>query len=216
MARRPSFTHGQMTLIRTHGDRCLDPDFFEKYKPGKGDVNPDHPFSHLEDMANTMINWLEYTQLAKRNDDRQLVILEEKQEEVDQILSVVPPFIDRPADHEFFQRKYGLDPKHRKDTRNLEETKTVTARIIAEQKIRAAYIRASLTKPITGITPDLISDITNETGITANLVEDVLRKAYPHGSIGAFMSSYFEINKHLDECVKSIKDSIEMVIENVY
>ena len=189
--------------FRNYGDSVLDPDFFEKYKPSKGDVNPDHPFSHLEDMANTMINWLEYTQLAKRNDDRQLVILEEKQEEVNQILAVVPPFIDRPADHEFFQRKYGLDPKHRKDTRNLEETKTVTARIIAEQKIRAAYIRASLTKPITGITPDLISDITNETGITSNLVEEILRKAYPHGSIGAFMSSYFEMAfKGREECVE--------------
>ncbi len=179
--------------FRETGDSCLNPAFFELYKPGKGDVNPDHPFSHLQDIANTMINWLEYTQLAKRNDDKQLVILDEKQAEVNGILEVFPPFIDRPTDHEFFQRKYGLDPKHRKDTRNLEKTQTITARIIAEQKIKAAYIRASLAKPITGITPDLIVDITNETGITADLVEEILRKAYPHGSIGSFMASYFEM-----------------------
>ena len=189
--------------FREVGDVCLDPNFFELYKPGRGDVNPDHPFSHLQDMANTMVNWLEYTQLCKRNDEKQLVILEEKQAEVDEILSSVPPFIDRPADHEFFQRKYGLDPKHRKDTRNLEKTKTVTARIIAEQKIRAAYIRISLAKPITGITPGLIADITDETGITANLVEEILQKAYPHGSVGAFMASYFEMAfKGRDECTE--------------
>ena len=189
--------------FRQKGDSCLDPAFFELYKPGRGNVNPDHPYSHLEDMANTMINWLEYTQLAKRNDEKQLVILDEKQEEVDEILSSIPPFIDRPADHEFFQRKYGLDPKHRKDTRNLDKTKTVTARIIAEQKIRAAYIRLSLLKPITGITPRLIADITEETGITTDLVEEILRKAYPHGSIGAFMASYFEMAfKGREECTE--------------
>ena len=189
--------------FREVGDRCLDPEFFEKYGPGRGEVNPDHPFSHLQDMANTMINWLEYTQLAKRNDDRQLVILEEKQSEVEEILSVTPPFIDRPANHEYFQRKYGLDPKHKKDSRNLEQTKTVTARIIAEQKIRAAYIRISLTKPITGVSPDLIAEITEETGITGNLVEEILTKAYPHGSIGAFMSAYFEMAfKGREECTE--------------
>ena len=130
--------------FREVGDACLVPDFFELYRPWRGDINPDHPYSHLQDMANTMINWMEYTQLAKRNDEKKLVILEEKQAEVDELLASVPAFIDRPADHEFFQRKYGLDPKHRKDIRNLDKTKTITARIIAEQKIKAAYIRASL------------------------------------------------------------------------
>ena len=188
---------------REEGDSCLDPDFFELYKPGRGDVNPDHPFRHLQDMANTMINWLEYTQLCKRDDEKRLVILDEKRDEVERIIRITPGFIRRPQDHEYFQRQYGLDPKHRKDTRNLEKTKTVTARIIAEQKIRAAYIRLSLAKPLTGITPDLIMDITEETGIKEALVEEVLRKAYPHGSIGAFMSSYFEMAfKGRDECIE--------------
>ena len=196
---------------RSYGDQSLDPDFFEKYKPSRGDCNPDHPFSHLQDMANTMENWLEYTQLANRNDDRQLVILEEKTDEVKNILSQNPPFIDRPEDHEFFQRKYGLDPKHRKDTRNLEKTKTVTAKIIAEQKIKQAYIRASLVKPITGITPKLIAEITEETGITGSLVEDVLYKTYPHGSIGAFMASYFEMAfKGTEEAVDFEKATTEL------
>lgn len=193
----------KLLRYRELGDQCLDPDFFEKYKPGRGDVNPDHPFSHLQDMANTMINWLEYTQLCKRNDDHQLMVFDEKKTEVEDILSEDSPFIDRPENHEFFQRKYGLDPKHRKDTRNLELTHTITARIIAEQKIRAAYIRISLAKPITGITPSLISDVTAETGITADVVEEILMKVYPHGSIGAFMSSYFEMAfRGREECIE--------------
>lgn len=189
--------------FREVGDKCLDSNFYELYKPSRGEVNPDHPFSHLQDIANTMINWIEYIQLAKRNEDRNLVILEEKQAEVDAILSTHLPFIDRPTVHEFFQRKYGLDPKHRKDIRNLEKTQTVTARIIAEQKIRTAYIKTSLMKPITGITPGLISEITGETGISSDLVEEILNKVYPHGAVGAFLSSYFEMAfKGREECTE--------------
>lgn len=196
---------------RSYGDQCLDPDFFQKYKPSRGECNPDHPFSHLKDMANTMVNWLEYTQLVTRDDNKHLVILDEKINEVRLILAKVPAFIDRPEDHEFYQRKYGLDPKHRKDLRNLDETKTITAKIIAEQKIRQAYIRASIAKPITGITPDLIADITEETGINTSLVEDVLRKTYPHGSIGAFMASYFEMAfKGTEEAVDFEKATTEL------
>lgn len=178
---------------REDGDRCLAPDFFILYKPSRGDVNPDHPYSHLDDMANTMVNWLEYTQLCKRDEESKLRILDEKRDEVRAILSKPFPFIDRPADEEYFQRKYGLDPKHRKDTRNLEQTKTVTAKIIAENKIKQAYIRYSLTYPVTSITPEIIHEVTQISGINRKLVEDTLFKSYPHGSIGAFMSSYFEM-----------------------
>ncbi|MDD7219781.1 MAG: restriction endonuclease FokI C-terminal domain-containing protein [Clostridia bacterium] len=196
---------------RTYGDKCLDPDFFEKYKPSRGECNQEHPYSHLQDMANTMINWLEYTQLANRDDDRHLVILNEKIDEVKSILFKNPPFIDRPEDQEFFQRKYGLDPDHRKDTRNLEKTKTVTERVIAEQKIKQAYIRASVSKPITGITPELIADITEETGIDDRIVEDVLLKVYPHGSVGAFLASYFEMAfKGTEEAVDFEKATTEL------
>jgi hypothetical protein len=202
--------------FRENGDNSLDSDFLDKYKPSKGDVNPDHPYSHLQDIANTMENWIEYTQLTKRDDERHLVILDEKKEEIAQILSNNPPFIDRPDDHEFFQRKYGLDPKHKKDTRNLEQTKTITAKVIAEQKIKQAYIRASITKPITGITPELIAEITEETGIENALVESTLYKTYPHGSIGSFLASYFEMAfKGTEEAVDFEKATTEL-FESVF
>ncbi|WP_416178089.1 restriction endonuclease FokI C-terminal domain-containing protein [Dialister sp.] len=179
--------------FRSYGDSCLQSDFFEQYKPSRGQVNPDHPFSHLIDIANTMINWIEYTQLAKRDEAKHLVILDEKQDEVRHILSLKFPFIERPEDHEFFQRKYGLDPKHRKDTRNLEKTKTITEKIIAEMKIKQAYIRIAMKRPIIGVTTSLIQEISDDTGIVDNLVEDTIQKNYPHGSIGAFLASYFEM-----------------------
>lgn len=196
---------------RENGDSCLDADFATKYKPSRGPAKPHDPYSHLIDVANTIINWLEYTQLAHRNEARQLVALEDKLDEINAILNTRLPFIDRPESHEYFQRKYGLDPKHRKDTRNLENTKTITERIIAEQKIKHAFVKLSITRPISSITPDLIAEIAAQTGILDTIVEDVLWRTYPHGSIGAFMASYFEMAfKGTEEAIAFEKATTEL------
>ena len=41
---------------RTYGDECLEDDFIIKYQSGKGGVNLNHPYSHLLDLANTLVN----------------------------------------------------------------------------------------------------------------------------------------------------------------
>ena len=203
---------GKMIAFRSYGDSVLENDFFEKYAPKTGKVNPDHPFSHLMDIANTLINWLEYTQLAKRSeDDRMLRIIPEKIDEVSNILATVPPFIDRPQQHEYFQRKYGLDPKHKKDTRNLTQTQTITAKIIAEQKIRQAFVAESLKTPITKITPALIDKIIDQTGLDTRFVEEALLKLYPHGAVGSFMTEYFEMAfKGRDEATEFEKATVRL------
>lgn len=198
--------------FRGRGGGCLDPDFFEKYRSSKGTVNPEHPFKHLTDVANTMINWLEYTQLAKRSDDDKLLrIVPEKADEIRAVLAEDPPFIDRPEEHEYYQRKYGLDPKHKKDTRNLTESKTVTAKIIAEQKIKQAFISESLRSPIGKISADLIDKIAERTAADPKLVEDTLVKLYPHGAIGSFMTEYFEMAfKGRDEAIEFEKATVTL------
>ena len=156
----------QILRFRNYGDSCLAPDFFDVYKSSRKDqsssLQKGNPYAYLEDIANTIINWLEYTQLAKRNDNRQLVILEEKQTEVAQILASPPRLIPYTDNPEIFQRAYGLDPAHRKDTRNLLATQTITPQVIAEMKVKGEYIRISGTRPITGITPDLIAKYQTE------------------------------------------------------
>jgi len=197
--------------FRNFGDRCLEDDFFIKYAPGSGTVNPDHPFSHLMDTANTMVNWIEYTQLAKRDDEKKVRIIDDKMDEVQSILSATPPFIDRPEQQEYFQRKYGLDPKHKKDTRNLTQTKTITAKMIAEQKIKQAFIGESLKSPIGKISTGLIDKIAEQTGIEISVVEETLLKLYPHGAIGSFMTEYFEMAfKGRDEATEFEKATVEL------
>ena len=202
----------KLIAFRNNGDSVLENDFFERYAPKTGRVNPDHPFSHLMDTANTFINWLEYTQLAKRSDeDRLLRIIPEKAEEIKSILAVTPPFIDRPQLHEYYQRKYGLDPKHQKDTRNLTQTQTITAKIIAEQKIRQAFVAESLKTPITKITSDVIDTIVEQTGLEEHFVEESLMKLYPHGAIGSFMTEYFDMAfKGRDEATEFEKATVKL------
>jgi len=182
----------RLLAFRTDGDCCLSPNFISEYAPTTGIVNPEHPYSHLTDVANTLFNWLEYTQLARR-DDGIMGILEEKFLEVQAILGTVQPFIDRPEDEEYFQRKYGLDPQHQKDTRNLLHTDTITPMMIANRKIQQAFIIESLKKPISRITSSLIDTIADSTGISSRIVEDSLIRMYPHGAVSAFMSNYFEM-----------------------
>lgn len=180
--------------FRILGNKSLSSNFFDLYAPSKGKINLNNPFSHLLDIANTLRNWLEYTQLVKMDPlEKQIVILDEKKWEVKSILLENVPFIDRPEEHEYFQRKYGIDPDSKKDTRNLLATKTITPRIIAENKIRQAFIVESLVAPISRITPELIKTISEKTGFNENFVEEMLTKHYPKGAIGSFMTKYFEM-----------------------
>jgi len=182
----------RVLAYRQYGDSSLDADFAQKYPSSKG-VNEGNPYGNLLDVANTIQIWLEYTQLAKRDDERNLRIISEKVDEVSAILSDNPPFIDRPDSHEYFQRKYGVDPKHKKDTRNLLETETVTAKMFTEHKIKQAFINESLKHPVSKITAGLIDKIAENIGEDVKFVEETLVKYYPHGAVGSFMSEYFEM-----------------------
>ena len=203
----------RIAQYRGFGDKCLDEDFLLKYQSSKGGINLDHPYSHLTDLANTLVNWLEYTQLVKREDGR-VYILDDRRDQVRGIIHDNPPFIDRPTEQEFFQRKYGIDPKHKKDNRDLNQSMTITPKIIARQKIKQAYITAALNKPITSVTSDLVDYIVSVTGIDGKTVEEILIETYPRGSIGAYMTKYFEMAfKGRDEATEFEKSTTELFRE---
>lgn len=201
--------------FRNFGESCLAADFFIKYSPSKGEVNPEHPYSHLMDLANTLVNWLEYTQLVRR-DDGKVQILQDRISDALAILERNIPLIDRPEDHEYYQRKYGVDPKHRKDTRNLSSGVNITPRIIANQKIRQAFITASLQRPITSINGELVDFVVESTGIGAGIVEELLMESYPNGAIGGFMTRYFDLAfKGREDAVEFEKATVE-IFRNVF
>lgn len=193
----------RILAYRNFGSSILPADFAERYGVKEGSTN-------LTDVANTMMNWLDYTQLTYREEGKMYVV-PEHMEEVKKILSTPFPFIDRPQSHEFYQRKYGIDPKHNKDTRNLTNTKTITSRMLAEQQIIKAYIALSLTRPITSIDAIIVDSISTSTGIKEPLVIEILQKKYPRGSVGAFMTQYYEMAfKGRDEATEFEKATVEL------
>lgn len=178
--------------FRIFGDSSLEKDFFEKYASSKGTINTQHPYSHLLDTANTLINWIEYTQYAFRNDGK-LRILNDQVQNVQRVLSVQTPFIDRPNNQEYFQRKFGIDPNHKKDTRDFSKEETVTSKAIEEMVVRNEFIKLSSISPIVRINSTVISAIYESTGINVARIESILNKLYPHGAIGPFLSNFFEL-----------------------
>lgn len=146
----------------------LTNDFFEKYSSSKGSCNS---FNHLLDI----VNWLEYTQLVRRDtEDHRVRIIEDKMNEVNQLLSDFL-FIDRPEHHEYFQRKFRVDPKHRKDTRNLLDTHGISTKVITINNIKQEFITESLKMPINKITSALIDKICEKTEFLPDLVKDFLQ-----------------------------------------
>lgn len=200
----------RIAQYREDGNKCLEDDFLLKYQSSKGGINLEHPYSHLEDLANTLVNWLEYTQFVTRASGR-VFLLDERREEVRGILSVQTPLIDRPEQQEYFQRKFGVDVKHKKDNRDLTKSMTITPKVIARQKVMQAYITESLNRPITRISNDLVARIVDVTGINEKIVEEILIETYPHGSIGSFMTKYFEMAfKGRDEATEFEKSTVEL------
>ena len=180
---------------RETGEACLAPDFFDKFKPSRGPINLAHPYSHLTDTANTFINWLEYTQLIDRNKDtdKRITILAGKEDEVKSIVDPGLPFIANPEDHEKYQRRYGLAPGQRKDSRALNNERTITAKDIAKAQIQKAFITETLKTPVFSISSQIIDKIQGATGYDPKLIEDTLLALYPHGAIGSFLPEYFEM-----------------------
>ena len=193
----------RLLAYRNYGESVLSPDFNEIYGVAADSTN-------LKDVANTMMNWLDYTQLTLREDGR-IYVVPERRTEVENIISKPLPFVDRPHNHEFFQRKYGIDPKHNKDTRNLSDSKTITAKMLAENQIMKAYIALSLQKPITKINASVVDYIVSATGLKEPLVIETLQRKYPKGSVGSFMTKYYEMAfKGRDEATEFEKATVEL------
>lgn len=184
---------------REHGDASLLPiqEFFEQYCP-KGNCNSQPLFRYFTDIGNTFVNYLEITQLIQRIQtedlkEKHVVISPERKDDVERILRMPFTYIAKPNDEEYFQRKFGVDPLHVKDTRDLDKNQTITTKQIQEQKIRQEFIDLTYTQPVFEITAEIINKVSETAGASQETVEDYLAKNYAHGSLNGFMSSYYQM-----------------------
>ena len=180
--------------FRDYGDSCLESDFADKYAPSKGGRNG-NIFGHLLDTANTFINWLDYTRLISR-ETSSIKVAKDKVDIVDEILSQPRHLLKNYEDQESFQRAYGLDPAHKKDTRTLTSSAvTISTRIMKESLVSNAFISEAAKRPITAISHDLIVNIANSTGLAETEVADIVCQKFPNteGLLGGFLANYREM-----------------------
>lgn len=60
----------------------------------------------MNDTANTIVNWLDYTQLIYREEGGGIKLLDDKRDEINYILANKPAFIDRPENQEYFRENW--------------------------------------------------------------------------------------------------------------
>lgn len=183
----------QILRYRSYGDSIFDDDYFRKHE-----ASP----SNLMDLSNTMMNWLDYTQLVYR-EKKIIGISYDKVNEVNDILSNNFPFIQYPIETDVFQRKYGVDPWHQKDTRNILNTQSITSQILDKNRILRAFFAYSSLKPIIRINKDIVDYICEVSGTDNRYTEKVLIEAYPHGAIGGYLVNYRDMAfKGRDEAIE--------------
>ena len=129
-----------------------------------------------------MANWLSYTHFIGR-EKGVMEIPADKVEEVKLILDDGSELIKSPENHEKFQRQYGVDPWHKKDTRNLSGTSNITAKQIGTIKIQQALWKIAAMEPIKEINSQIVETISSSTGYNKDFVEETLQKACKSGAL---------------------------------
>lgn len=174
--------------FREQGDKCLPSNFASLYASTKSK----NPLKNLKDVANTMANWLSYTHFIGR-EKGVMEIPADKVEEVKLILEDGSELIKSPENQEKFQRQYGVDPWHKKDTRNLSGTSNITARQIGTIKIQQALWKIAAMEPIQKITSQIVETIASSTGYNKDFVEETLQNACKSGALDPFYSAYSQM-----------------------
>ncbi|MEH7418586.1 restriction endonuclease FokI C-terminal domain-containing protein [Neobacillus drentensis] len=181
---------------REHGDSILTESFDQSYTSSTTGVRSRKAtLSYLEDIANTFINYLEYTQIITRGDKGVIYIKKEMEEQVSRILSDGSDLRsfnpNHPFGNEIFQRHFGLAPGGNRDNRNF-GGQVVTDEMYRIRRIRSDFLHIAGLKPIVNTTISLIREIAENTGYTVNQVEEALESFRPD-TFSAFETSYLNM-----------------------
>ena len=142
-------------------------------------------------IANTFFNYISLTQYIDRG-WKTISIRQGKEIEIDAFIEDSPVFIPHPELTENYQRKYGRG-KASRDLRNFDRENALSQKELNEVRIRREYVLLALKTPITGITPDIVEQVSHNTGVDERTVERFLIQNYPHGNIDDFFLSYKEL-----------------------
>ncbi|RDI40913.1 restriction endonuclease FokI C-terminal domain-containing protein [Falsibacillus pallidus] len=192
------FQHVKQRILnfRNLGDAILHANFEELYQSSTTGVRTrESTISYLEDIGNTLINYLEYTQLVRRNERGHIYIPAESIATVETILndgSGLRAFNpNEPFGIQRFQRAFGLAPGQNRDNRNF-GGQTITDTLYRERRVRSHLLHIAGTRPISHFNVRLINEISDSTGYSNHQVEDALANFRPD-TFSHFEASYLNM-----------------------
>lgn len=142
-------------------------------------------------IANTFFNYISLCQYTDRGTGF-ITVRSGKEVNIDNFIQKNPSFLKHPELSENYIRAYGRGTSA-KDLRRFDRNNALSQKQLNEARICKEYVLLALKTPITSITSDIVSSITDITGIDEKTVENFLVKNYPNGNIDDFFITYKEL-----------------------
>ncbi len=179
---------------KSDSQACIDEvvSYILKYRASKELPQPINDEKKTYDnIANTFFNYITLTQYVDRGVGM-LLVRQGAEQKIDAFIEASPKFIPHPEDSEIYQRAFGRG-NQAKDLRDFNKNYSKTQKELYEALIRRAYVQLALSRPISGITHDLVITISDETGVDQKKVENFLVENYSKGNVDDFFVNYREL-----------------------
>lgn len=177
----------EVLRFRAMGDAALEFDFDTRFVSSRAE--PANLRSALNDIANTFVNWLEYTGLIERAEGR-LWIPDSRRKDAEAAIQFYDKRPLEPTHAEKFQRMYGVTPGRRKDGRRFDGVGAPRSKI--ERRIQTVLVGMGRTRLIDHVSPDLVAEVAGRTGFAKDVVERALARIIPdeRKAQDAFLSNF--------------------------
>jgi hypothetical protein len=183
--------------FRRYGYDALHEGFEEAFPSSTtGERTREDTIKALNDNANVIINFLEYSQLVVRDASSQPIYIPvDMMANAEEIINDGSSIRNFNTNHEFwaenFQRSFGLPPGTNRDNRQFQDD-TVNENVIVERMVRNEFLQIARIRPITEITSELIERVSNSTGIPETQVSTILNR-FDVDSFGIFETEYIDM-----------------------
>ena len=188
----------RIQVYRATGLHTLPANFGEIYRSRVGIRSDEKTLEEFRTIANTFVNYLEYTQLIvrDRNDEGSFIRVHGgARPMVNEILndgtSIRNLDMQNPFGIENFQRGFGLAPGQNRDNRTF-NVHTTSVNLYRNRRVRSEVLHLSASRPIVAIDAALINEVSTITGYTVHEVESALHGFEPN-TLSQFESNYLDM-----------------------
>lgn len=204
---------------RRIGDESLENNFIDLYKPPicKSEPTMASVVEALRNIVNTCGNWLEYTQLIERKNGNWFIAVgmeEEARELVEKYATKA--LLDQPENEEYFQGRYGLRPgktrytsrRGKKGHVSLEDTRERLVLMAVEDYAKTCYIER--------VDKQLVTTISEKSGVPFKDAERILSGKYPHGFKDRFLQEYIDLSRGGRDKATEFEKATSSIFANVF